>query len=463
MLLWSNSTLVNDMRKKWVLSAALPLGVALSVVLVAGCEAGDINGGHGLGDGSPLIDGLAAGREGGAGDGHAGDVSSGRSCVPPCQAPRFCSKAGTCINKGTCLSDGDCSPDRKCDLATRRCVPRLPCGQEPLKVEVVAPNLLIVLDRSCSMRTRVKGIKLSKWRVAVDAIKTLTTAFKGKIRFGLTLFPDRTGKTCLQDGPVAVPMGASAGPVIRGVLSLALSNKNKFFPNGPCVTNIDTAMKQASQQTAFTDKTRGNFVLLITDGMQAGCGKAGGNKGTTAIISALAARKVYTFVVGFGSAVNPKQMNIFAKAGGVPTAGPTTWYYKAENQATLNAAFIKIARVVASCIYKLKKVPANLNKIYVYFDKREVKKDPTHKSGWDYNAAANQITFYGSVCKDLKDGKARKVDIVYGCKLQSQPDGGILFDGGAPRCKPGQTVCRDDKDCPWGYVCHKPCCEKVVS
>jgi hypothetical protein len=335
-------------------------------------------------------------------------------CNPPCTAPQVCSYAGVCIDPGTCAHDEDCEGDLVCDPVTKTCVVKDECGSQEIKADVVPPNLLLVLDRSCSMTGKVGSS--NKWQIAVDALVKLTTTFKDKIRFGLSLFPDTTGDKCTQDA-VAIPVGPGQESAIQALLTAALAKSDPNFPDGPCVTNIDTAMEQAAGHQPLKDTSRQSFVALITDGKQYGCKEAGGDSGTTQIITDLLGKDgVATFVVGFGNGVDPDQLDIFAAAGGVPSGDPTNKFYKAEDQASLDQALAAIAQKAFGCVFTLEQVPELLDKIYVFFDDKEVPKDPTHQNGWDYDPATNKLTIYGQACKDLQAGKITDVDIVYGCK-----------------------------------------------
>lgn len=347
------------------------------------------------------------------------DLASNPACGASCPAPLVCSKAAGagCIMPGTCGGDPDCETGHICapgDGGAKICVIGGRCGGQKVMAEAVPPNLLIVLDRSCSMRNMVGG--QTKWALAVDAIKKMTTTYRDRIRYGLTLFPDKVAPDCGQDRiPISVAPGNETK--ISDLLTKALSTTDANYPSGPCVTNIDTAMKQAAGEQALKDATRANYVLLVTDGAQAGCNLAGGDAGTTTIITDLYKNnKVATFVLGFGAEVDGAQLNIFAKAGGVPTGDPQTAYYKAENQASLNAALMTIASKTIGCVFQLQSRPPNPDELYVYFDKKtKILRDPQHKTGWDYDAAKNQVIFYGQTCDDLRAGRVVAVDIVYGC------------------------------------------------
>jgi hypothetical protein len=280
----------------------------------------------------------------------------------------------------------------------------------------VATNVMLTLDRSCSMKKLVEGSQSTKWQVAVASINKLTKDFKGQLRFGLTMFPDTKGQACLQEGPVPVPVGVDKEAAVQKVLTDALGTMSENFPDGPCVTNIDTGLDQASKDPALGDKTRPGYVILLSDGAQAGCNAAGGDDGATAIITDLSKRGIKTFVIGFGSGSDAAQLNVFATAGGTPAGTGATKFYQAENAAALEAALKAIASKTISCELALKETPPDPNKLYVFESNGAViAKDPSHANGWDYDPSGNRVVFYGPTCQDLKDGKLAGLDLVFGC------------------------------------------------
>ena len=356
--------------------------------------------------------------------------STSKVCVPTgdcvtdvdCAPGTFCALTKTCIADGTCAVDGDCSAGLVCDTETSECVPGGGCGQQEVQAEAVAPNMMIVLDRSCSMhKVGDPGTGTSKWKLAIDAINNLTTTFQDRIRWGLILFPDLPDPRC-QQGPPAFPVMAGNEPAIQGLLTAALSPNDPYHcQQGPCVTNIDTAMRKASQEPAFLDKTRQSFAVLISDGGQsASCGGNSKDPITTQIITDMFAAGVPTFVIGF-TGVNPGQMNIFADAGGVPTGDPTTRYYEAQDGASLNSALDGIAGAVTGCTFHLVQTPDTPDDLNVFLENNPVPRDPTHQNGWDYDPATNQVTFYGAPCDELQKAQGADIDIVFACD-QPTPD-----------------------------------------
>jgi hypothetical protein len=310
-----------------------------------------------------------------------------------------------------CAADGDCEPGTICNTETKICVPG-GCNAQEIVAKAVPPNMLIVLDRSCSM-TNAVGMS-TKWKIAVEALNKMTTDFNGKIRFGMTLFPDLAGGDCAQ-GTIPIPVADGNEMAIQDLLTKSLVKADKYFPDGPCVTNIDTAMLQASTEPAFTDVDRDSYALLVSDGKQSsGCGGDAGDKKTEMYIADLFAKGVPTFVIGFAVGVDSAQMDAFATAGGVPASGATK-FYDAADQASLDAALKTIAAKTLSCSYALDMTPPSADEIYVFLNDIKVMKDTTHMSGWDYDAATNQVIFFGQSCEDLKNGVVNDIDIVLGC------------------------------------------------
>ncbi len=387
--------MIRNIFYPWVAS------VIIAGAVVAGC--GGTEGGNSAGTGGKGAGGNNSGGAGGSGGGIGPN-----SCMPACVEPQVCSASGACIDPGTCASDADCMAGTVCDTATKKCAPGGACGAQEAKVDPVPPNMLLVVDRSCSM-TGLAGT-LTKWEVAVAAINKMTTDFAGQIRFGLTLFPDTVTPSCQQD-KIPIPVAPSNEMAIQTLMTAALVKADPLFPDGPCVTNILTGMQQAAtMEPAFLDTERASYAVLVTDGNET----CGSDATTEAVIKTMfEMAKVPTFVIGFGSGVSPAQLDKFAVAGGVPSTGANK-YYDAGDQASLDAALSTIAKSTLSCTYSLDSVPPNLNEIYVFFD--NVTKVPRDiMNGWEYDATKNQVVFYGPACDDLKGGIVKDLDIVFGC------------------------------------------------
>jgi hypothetical protein len=269
------------------------------------------------------------------------------------------------------------------------------------------------------------------------------------------MFPDTEGNNCTQDNSSLINVGPSSHTSIQNRMANAQNENNKFFPDGPCVTNIDTAMDEASKVAALSDPARKSFVLLISDGAQAGCNAAGGNMGAQNIIAAMAAKGIGTFVVGFAGNVSEANLNKFAQLGGYPNPAANLDYYKAENEASLNTALDTIAQQTLGCTFALDQKPES--DLFVFFDQtQQIPQDKTKADGWDYDAAQNQVTFYGPACAALQQGSVSKVDIVFGC-----PGGGTPVVPEGCESKKGcnvESLCPPDPEDGSAGLCQDGCC-----
>lgn len=315
---------------------------------------------------------------------------------------------------GSCNYDYECGGGMKC--SNHMCVVG-GCGQSTLNLSYVAPNLLFVVDRSCSMKNIPNGSAKTKWQMAVDALEGVITIQGTNIRWGMTLFPDKVDGACTQQA-FPFPVADDNGPAIQTLLTQASSTSDPLYPaNGPCATNIDAGLQQAATDPGLSDATRKSYLMLVTDGAQSTCTAAGGDAGSEAIVADLFGnRGISTFVVGFGNAVDATELDKLANAGGVPVTGGTHAYYQAESQADLDAVLASIADAVTSCSYKLDAAPPSIDKTYVWFEKTtKVARDITHADGWDFDPATNTVTFYGGSCDQLRTHTVDTVDVVYDC------------------------------------------------
>ncbi|HEY1557497.1 MAG TPA: vWA domain-containing protein [Kofleriaceae bacterium] len=291
------------------------------------------------------------------------------------------------------------------------------CGGQQFDLTYVAPNLLFVVDRSCSMTKVLNGTTTTKWQAAVAAITDVLSSYGTQVRWGMTLFPDTTGDQCGQDA-IPVPLGDNNGSTISTMLTDALDMADPLYPAGPCVTNIDTGLEQAATDPGLADTTRKSYMMLVTDGGQSKtCSEGGGDTGSESAVQTLEAMGVNTFVVGFGSEVKTDFLNTLAALGGEALPGATQ-YYQADTAGDLDMAFQAIASQVVSCEYTVSPAPPDPSQIYVWFDQTQsVPHDPTHMNGWDYDSGSQLITLYGAACDSLKTLTVTSVQLVYGCPL----------------------------------------------
>lgn len=332
-------------------------------------------------------------------------------------AGTYCSASLSCIALGSCASNGDCDEGEECDPKSTLCAPG-GCSEQKFEIEAVPPNLMIALDRSCSMVPGSFGNGADKWTPAVSAIKRLTTSFESKARWGLVLFPDAEGDKCGQAAP-AIELAPNNEAAIQSLLTAALNKNDALYPDGPCVTNIADTLTQLDGIAALRDAERPSRILLITDGAESGCGgKKMRDAESVATLERLSSAGTKTFVVGFGTDTDAKSMNEFAQAGGVPRSDPELKYYQADDANALEAALGEIVASVVGCDFALDTVPLNLEQVFVFLNGKKIGLDPSQTAGWDYDADKNQVRLFGDACEALQSAEPDALEIVFSCDVQ---------------------------------------------
>jgi hypothetical protein len=282
------------------------------------------------------------------------------------------------------------------------------CGAQtfPIMLSKAAPNVMLVVDESGSMQDPIAGSTQSKWDALKAAVDALVAKYDGQVDWGLSIFPAVGAADSCAPGIIDVAVGPNTGSQITGKLNPILASSL----NGSTPT-VETLMA-VQAQAGLTDKTRDNYVLLITDG-EPTCADAAG---VTPVIQALYAQQpsVKTFVVGVGdvNSSNPALLNEWATSGHTDRAGATK-YYDATDTMSLQNSFASILGAVASCTYQLQNKPDDPSLVAAYLDGNGIPTDPVN--GATYDAASNSITFHGSSCDKIKTGSATKVNVVYGC------------------------------------------------
>jgi hypothetical protein len=333
-------------------------------------------------------------------------------CIPegsPCETHMDCGEGEICGPDGSCaanVSGGPCEDDKNCVGGEICSAGICGCGGELYQAERVPANMLIVLDRSTSMRDEIGGAG-TKWEIAHEAIAGMLDAYAGQIRFGLMLYPglDQAcdeGEEC-GPGAVFVDVGSDTADAIRDFLAGA----------DTCSFGTPTAeaLEVLVDYEGLQDPDRANTILLITDG-QSTCDDP------VPRVTDLRNESpgIQTFVVGFGSSVDPEELADMAEAGGTARAEDPP-YYQADDDASLMEALMSIGGGVLSCSFELSSVPPDEELLFIYFDEREIARDTTHANGWDYDPDTNQITFYGEACDDLQAGRVGDLVVSYGCPL----------------------------------------------
>jgi len=288
------------------------------------------------------------------------------------------------------------------------------CGGEEYDAEHIPPNVLILLDRSYSMTELIDGT--SRWDIALAAIDTMAANYEGSINFGLALYPG-TGQTC--DGGEACTAGDVffIDPAPQNAEAISTFLDGSELCDGDQIwlyTPTGDALESIADYPALEDGTRENFLVIVTDGA-ARCGDDFLDPTPQVELLREQTPEIQSFVVGFGSGVDPEQLTNMAAAGGRPRAGDPN-YYQADDAVDLESALAEIAGTVVACDFSLSERPFDPTKLYVYIDGEPVAADP--EQGWTYDAVNNSMSFAGASCEALQD-RSGELRVIFGCPLPS--------------------------------------------
>jgi hypothetical protein len=334
------------------------------------------------------------------------------------------------------------------------------CGLSQVSATSVPVNILLVIDKSGSMKDPLGGT--SRWNAMKMALAAALDKVKGTIGFGLEFFPNSADATqaCelpAGDGAIVLPIGpgTTTVPAIVGAFdtnqpaggtptAAALARAYDYFTTGAgksltgdrfvllatdggpnCNPSLTCATATCTLNLDDPQRTCGP---RLPDGTAANCCDAKIPNGpsnclddatTVAQIGRLAAAKVKTFVVGIaGTEAYAKSLDQFAVAGAVtnPNAPPSYFAVtEAGGVAGLTAVFSAITtRLITTCRLQLQSVPPDNDQLNVSVDGTLV---PAGADGWrlDTSTMPPTVVLEGATCAKVQMNGASSVQIVYGC------------------------------------------------
>jgi hypothetical protein len=327
------------------------------------------------------------------------------------------------------------------------------CGKSGFSTGIAIPDMMIVLDRSGSMKPGSDGAALdcrktdfvtvsactiagvdcsrpadamtaacggstatNRWDPSVNALESLTAKFDSMVSFGLMTFPDAESRDNCAAGGIQVPIGLGTSGAIKMKL-------DGMQPGGgtPTGATLEAALKGFQETAVAGDVVQpARYVLLVTDGQPTCPNAEGGRSGnakaleadkqlTLKAIDALAAEGIKTFVVGYDAALDPKfatALTEFAQHGG------TDDYFPVQNEDSLSTAFASISQKVATCAFAFKSTIDDPTTIRVTLDGKLLR--PNDPDGWVVEGKS--ITVQGASCDILQGDEGHRVEIVVECE-----------------------------------------------
>lgn len=397
-----------QLSRSWRRPAVLtawPLAAALGGVLACSATGGTrLLGGGGAGG-----DAGSGGGTGGAQGGNAGDAPGGKPMVdvtfPDASVPVDPNKDGT--------KD-----------------PTVVCGKKEFQPVRLPPEVMLVLDRSGSMRRSARGEdpksfmagETDKWTQAISALDTAIQATQQGIFWGLKQFPmppitvATDPRKCQGDTTPAV------APAIGNhdmVLNTAKANAPVLDVGAtPTAAAVLSTLSFLKARTTPNPKA----MVLATDGVP-NCknndDSQGDVDGAVAAIKQAADAKIPVYVVGLAvsGGEGEAQLNMMAVAGGVARTG-TPAYYAANDATEFTAQLNSIAGQVATCTYPLDEPPVSPPDVTVDVGATRLKRlesGTTGGDGWLWGPDMKTIELRGQACDAAKMEGTGGVKITFGC------------------------------------------------
>ncbi len=322
--------------------------------------------------------------------------------------------------------------------------------------------MLLVIDKSDSMREIPSGFATDKWSAMKSALTATVNATKDRLDFGLVLFPYQASATPIGspacgarccEMPAADTLNVRVEDGTTGVPKI-LSALNTTPPSGatPTAKALSAAL-QYFTTGAGASLAGDRYVLLATDGgpncnaaltcdalhctdercpgADAGANCCVGvgdacldDTATISRVTQLRSAGVPTFVVGIpGSEKYGTTLDALAVAGGRPAQVGSPRYYKVTAAGTAPGGLADVLQSIAqtlitSCRLQLASAPPNSGLLNVNIDGSNVPK--AGPDGWEVDTSTSPPTVVvkGATCARIEASGAQNVQILYGCPTE---------------------------------------------
>ncbi|WP_438024183.1 vWA domain-containing protein [Sorangium sp. So ce233] len=308
------------------------------------------------------------------------------------------------------------------------------CASLSVGFERAVPNVLLLVDRSGSMRDLLEGEDeddpdaIQRWTAVRSALVNpasgLVPSLQSKVNFGLTMYttpPERDfGESCpyLIEVPIA--------PDNYDAIAQAYQPEEMGEDDGgrtPTGQAIEAVIPRLSSldPAGFPGP---KVLVLATDGEPNSCeGRGGGQgsgvdeRGRAASVQAVQhafESGVVVYVISVGDEVGVEHLHELANAGqGMPLDDPTPRYFPANDVSQLESAFETIiGNVVRDCVFTLDgQVQGDGSAGTVLIDGTAVVIDDPN--GWRLNSPT-EVEFLGAACETVKSGE-HQISITFPC------------------------------------------------
>lgn len=335
------------------------------------------------------------------------------------------------------------------------------CGGVALAANPQPVDVLLVVDKSSSMKATPPGFGDTKWNGLRSALRSALDATDANVAFGLDFFPS--------SGNAAVPLSNSCGLPASGAPTVEVAAgqatktaiENALADNSPAgATPTAAALARALAyytQGAGKALIGQHYVLLATDGGPncddslscqaatctvnmdglcppgtnccdpkvdpAGPGKCLDDGATVAMVKELAKANVKTFVIGIpGTEAYGDTLDAVATAGGVQNPNAPPRYFAVSASGGVKALSEVLTNIttglITSCSLVLEKDPPDHDKINVIIDGRTIPEGAADGWALDETSTPPTVVLKGSTCAAVSTLGASKLSISFGCPTE---------------------------------------------
>lgn len=296
-----------------------------------------------------------------------------------------------------------------------------PCVSGPIPLRRRASVALLALDRSGSMDLDLLGGNgvPRRWDVMRAVLPGALAALDPGVSLGAMLFPPVGAAECAAPQTLDVTFGAGrAGSVARAL--------DAARPDGRTPTYATLVQAERQLREAAADGARA--VVLATDGGPNCNAALDGDRcvcATGAMVSgqdecradpslclddqravaqasAMAARGVFTFVIGIDGDRRPALVDALtrlARAGGRPNPRSPRAYYSVQRPEDLREAVDAIGRTISACTLVAASRPPADAALTLRVGGAAAPRDPTRAEGWDWlSPGGAELALYGAAC-----------------------------------------------------------------
>lgn len=284
-------------------------------------------------------------------------------------------------------------------------------------------DLVFLVDRSGSMGDGVNGDRTKKWDPVTSALKTFFADPKSKgLRASLEFFPADGNDVCNSSGyyfPAKEMTPLPATDFVSAIDAIAPKGETPTLP--AIIGVIDYVVDQMA--TSPSDRAA---IVLVTDGEPAGCESSVKNV-STECGKAFLMKGVPTYVIGMD---NLPGLDEIAMVCGTDQAVAISVGDPAQTNTAFLTALESVRGSTLKCDFAIPQLDPNGN-AQLDFEKVNVEHTPSGGTkvavprsqdcafggGWRYDnpAAPTKVELCPTLCDQVRNDEAAKIDIVFGC------------------------------------------------